>query len=152
MKNKILDTNLLVGLIRNDHFRDKFYEKYPLNENNLIISVVTEGEILALSIKWKWGKRKIERFFQLVKDIVIYPIKTRKIIDAYAQIDAYSQGKLENKPLPNKMSSRNMGKNDLWIASTAHVIDATLITTDRDFEHLHGTFLNLDSVTNADFK
>jgi len=88
MKARILDTNLIVGLIRNDSFKDKFYEKYPLKENNLIISVVTQGEILALSLKWKWGRRKVERFMDLVKDLAVYPIKTQKIIDAYAKIDA----------------------------------------------------------------
>jgi len=41
------------------------------------------------------------------------------------------------------MSSRNMGKNDLWIAATASAFDMVLITTDRDFEHLDNTFLKL---------
>lgn len=29
-----------------------------------------------------------------------------------------------------------MGKNDLWIAATAYVTGATLLTTDADFDHL----------------
>jgi len=44
-----------------------------------------------------------------------------------------------------------MGKNDLWIAATAYVIQATLTTTDKDFDHLNKTFINLDWVTNTDF-
>lgn len=59
----------------------------------------------------------------------------------YGQIDAYSQGKLENQPL--KKSSRNMGKNDLWIAAIASLTNSTLITTDRDFSHLDKSFLDL---------
>jgi predicted nucleic acid-binding protein len=39
------------------------------------------------------------------------------------------------------MTARNMGKNDLWIAATASVQSATLITTDKDFDHLNGVFL-----------
>lgn len=35
------------------------------------------------------------------------------------------------------MSSRNMGKNDLWVAATTLVTNATLITTDGDFDHLN---------------
>jgi len=37
-------------------------------------------------------------------------------------------------------TSRNMGKNDLWIAATAHVSNAILLTTDRDFDHLNGVY------------
>jgi tRNA(fMet)-specific endonuclease VapC len=34
------------------------------------------------------------------------------------------------------MSARNMGKNDLWIATTALYFDLELHTTDNDFDHL----------------
>lgn len=36
-----------------------------------------------------------------------------------------------------------MGDNDLWIAATASVTNTPLITTDKDFEHLNGVFLEL---------
>ena len=36
-----------------------------------------------------------------------------------------------------------MGKNDLWIAATAASINATLVTSDKDFGHLDGVFLNV---------
>ena len=36
-----------------------------------------------------------------------------------------------------------MGKNDLWIAATASVLKAILFTTDRDFDHLDGEFLEV---------
>ena len=38
-------------------------------------------------------------------------------------------------PIP--FSARNMGKNDLWIASTAFLFGLPLVTTDHDFDHLH---------------
>ncbi len=63
------------------------------------------------------------------------------LLERYAEIDAFSQGRLEEKPLTG--SSRNMGKNDLWIAATASVLNATLITTDKDFQHLHTHFLEV---------
>ncbi len=44
------------------------------------------------------------------------------------------------------MSARNMGKNDLWIAATAHVLGAKLLTTDADFNHLNEVFLDLMKV------
>ncbi len=83
--------------------------------------------------------------------LVILPIKARSIISAYARIDAYSQGKLPENPLPQRMTSRNMGKNDVWIAATAHAANATLVTTDHDFDHLEGTFFKLNQIDIEDF-
>jgi predicted nucleic acid-binding protein len=39
-----------------------------------------------------------------------------------------------------------MGKNDLWIAATAYILDATLLTADGDFDHLNGSFLDVKKV------
>lgn len=39
--------------------------------------------------------------------------------------------------------ARPMGKNGLWIAATARVTGATLLTTDADFDHLAPRFFNL---------
>jgi predicted nucleic acid-binding protein len=36
-----------------------------------------------------------------------------------------------------------MGKNDIWIAATASVLNATLLTTDGDFAHLNSVFLSV---------
>lgn len=60
------------------------------------------------------------------------------------KLTLFSQGRLPNKPL--SMSARNMGKNDLWIAATAHVLGAKLLTTDADFNHLNEVFLDLMKV------
>jgi len=42
------------------------------------------------------------------------------------------------------MTARNMGKNDLWIAATTHVLNATLVTTDKDFDHLDKIYIKRD--------
>ncbi len=36
-----------------------------------------------------------------------------------------------------------MGKNDLWIASTAALLGLKLVTTDADFNHLDQVFLEV---------
>jgi len=46
------------------------------------------------------------------------------------------------------MSARNMGKNDLWIAATAFISKSTLLTADKDFLHLQGSFINVVLVEN----
>ena len=75
--------------------------------------------------------------------VQVLPIARREILDAYAQIDAYSQSKHPTLNLPKGITARNMGKNDIWIAATAHAIGAALVTTDKDFHHLNGVFLNV---------
>ena len=65
-------------------------------------------------------------------------------MDAYVNIDAFSQGKTpapNGQPLNN--SSRNMGKNDLWIAATAYAMNAELLTTDGDFDHLYTSYFTV---------
>lgn len=64
-----------------------------------------------------------------------------KILEKYEEIDAFSQGR--HKTRKSNFSAINMGKNDLWIAATASAFDITLVTTDRDFNHLEGEFLKL---------
>jgi len=41
------------------------------------------------------------------------------------------------------MSARNMGKNDIWIAATTYLLEATLITLDKDFLHLDEVFFKV---------
>lgn len=48
-----------------------------------------------------------------------------------------------DKTTPVKFSSRNMGKNDLWIAATASAFDLQLVTMDKDFNHLTPSYINL---------
>jgi predicted nucleic acid-binding protein len=66
------------------------------------------------------------------------------VIYRYAEIDAFSQCRLVGKN--TDFTARNMGKNDLWIAATASVLDATLLTTDNDFDHLQNEFLQVAKV------
>ena len=35
-----------------------------------------------------------------------------------------------------------MNQNDMWIAATAHAIEAVLVSTDRDFEHLRDAWID----------
>jgi predicted nucleic acid-binding protein len=45
-----------------------------------------------------------------------------------------------------------MGKNDLWIASLAAILNLELITTDADFDHLHNVFFPVKKIIPADFR
>jgi predicted nucleic acid-binding protein len=45
-----------------------------------------------------------------------------------------------------------MGKNDLWIAATASLLNLQLVTTDKDFDHLETSFLSLRRVPQTEIQ
>jgi predicted nucleic acid-binding protein len=90
-----------------------------------------------------WGAKKQQDLNDLLRRVPHIDINHDAILQRYAEIDAFSQGKLASKNFPVGMSARNMGKNDLWIAATASVLNAALLTTDDDFDHLNGVFLTV---------
>ena len=42
-----------------------------------------------------------------------------------------------------------MGKNDLWIAASAVITNARILTTDGDFNHLDPDFISVDRLLYA---
>ena len=109
----------------------------------MIISVVTKAELLSLGIQNGWGEKKLSTLEKLLNKMYIIDINEsdNNLIEAYSKIDAYSQGRLQGNSLG--MSARNMGKNDLWIAATAYVANAELVTTNGDFDHLNGKWITV---------
>ena len=141
--NYLLDTNIILIYIRDLWTRDHIENKYdPFgNQNNPIISVVTVGEIKSIARRNYWGKAKVSLLNEILNNLIITDINVEDLVEMYAEIDAFSQGKIKEKPL--ELSARNMGKNDLWIAATAAVTKSKLLTTDHDFDHLDETYLEL---------
>ena len=121
----VFDTNLLIKHIR------KGQNVAP----RVIIPMPVVGELKAFAIKSDWGIQKVIFMNNLFNQFPLVEI-TEELTDIYAQIDAYSQGKLKGNPLSLGLSARNMGKNDLWIATTALYFDMELHTTDNDYDHL----------------
>lgn len=152
MANILLDTNIIVSMIRNQDFKESLYKKYDLFGHDLIISVVTEGELWSLALQWDWGTKRKQMLAQLLQSFIVYPIRVQSVIKRYAEIDAYRQGKWREKGLPLGVSARNMGKNDIWIAATASVLQARLLSLDNDFLHLDDIFLLLEKIDLGDKK
>jgi len=148
----VIDTNILLFSILNETFEDFYKNTYRQSNNDLVISAVTEGELKALALKRKWGRKKTNQVITTLQQYISYPVKLDSVINAYAQIDAYSQGVLDEKPLPNGMTARNMGKNDLWIAATTFVVSGTLITADKDFNHLADIYFPIHLVDINNFR
>lgn len=94
-----------------------------------LISYVTEAEIEVIAARNRWGEPRREQLRFLLTTFRRVSIEDPGVLKAYVEIDLYSG-----------RHQREMGKNDLWIAATAATYDATLLTTDQDFDHLDGVF------------
>ena len=137
-----IDTNILLHLLRNSQVVPRIQQAFKDNniDDSIFLSIVSVGEIESIALQRNYGKKKQSRLEQLLKEFLVIPIKSLDLIQNYAEIDAYSQGNLCGKPLPNGMSARNMGKNDLWIAATAAISNSIMFSTDKDLEHLDGQY------------
>jgi tRNA(fMet)-specific endonuclease VapC len=142
----LLDTNIVLNLIRESPLSKQLKTDFQLFKlpQRLFVSVVVEGELESLALQNQWGIIKRNDLTHYLDNLIIVDIRVQSIIKRYAEIDAFSQNKLQNRPLNN--SARNMGKNDLWIAATASVLNIPLLTTDNDFLHLDKEFLTLIKV------
>ncbi|RMG68691.1 MAG: type II toxin-antitoxin system VapC family toxin [Bacteroidetes bacterium] len=139
----VLDTSVVLLSLLNERFDTFFGATYRQAGNDLVISAVSEGELWSLAFQRQWGSSRQQKLASSLSQFIVYPVKVQSVVQGYARIDAFSQGKLADKPLPPGLSARNMGKNDLWIAATAYVLGAELLTFDQDFVHLEGTFCGL---------
>ena len=143
--NFLGDTNILIHYIRSSDLYQKLDQQHSFFQipNRTFISVVSVGEIFSIAKQRGWKTAKLNALNEILKDLRPLPIAQQSIIEAYADIDAYSQGKHSSFILPKNMSARNMGKNDLWIAASAHALKLRLVTTDKDFSHLKEDFIEL---------
>ncbi len=142
--NFLWDTSILLHYVRkSEKFQDAdraiaFFD----NGNRVFLSVINIGEIESLAYQLSWGQVKRDELQKLLEKTTLLGIY-EEVIHAYARIDAFSQGKLSGLPLPSGVTARNMGKNDIWLAATAHVGKFRFATTDNDFDHLDRAFIDL---------
>ena len=143
--NYLYDTNILAFIIKQDPAIEKLEKEIAQDAGNLrIISIVTKAEIETLAVLFKWGDHKKEQLKNLLDQFLIVPIDSQQMVATYVELDTFSQGKHSTKS--SGLTARNMGKNDLWIASTAALLGLKLVTTDTDFGHLHQIFMEIQYI------
>ncbi len=107
----VLDTNIILHYLRESEISikvDKDFNPLDSTINEAILSVVSIGELKALSKINHWGKRRLSKLENLLEELIVTDVNYEDILERYAEIDAFSQGKLKHKPL--NLSARNMGK------------------------------------------
>jgi len=141
----ILDTNILVHLIRGSEKAQVLKTELAFEnpQNRFFISIVTKAEIRTLSYIFDWGEAKRQEIEQIFTNLTILNIN-ESVVEKYVEIDSYS--KCKHPSLERKASHIKMGKNDIWIAATTSVLQATLVTADKDFDHLEGVFIAIKKI------
>lgn len=143
MSRLVLDTGILLGLVLD--------KSWPALDSSgardqtavRLTSIVCHGELLSISKQRAWGSKKRARVESVLNAIQAASVGSRHLLDVYAHMDAWSRGKQQGPAgEPPIQPSRKMGKNDLWIAATAHLARATLLSTDKDFAHMHGVWFD----------
>jgi tRNA(fMet)-specific endonuclease VapC len=131
--NLLLDTNILIHLIRDNQVGRSIESRFRLRNRPVrpLISIVTVGELLAVARKRGWGPGKVQALEDLLDTAALVDIHSRPILEAYAEIDFF----LERSGWP-------IGQNDVWIAATAVVSGAHLLTMDKDFDPLCPAYLD----------
>lgn len=145
----IYDTNILLQILRNADAMNKIQARLGYRYLEECVSIVTIAEIRSLSIQFNWGKPRIDQMTRVLADLPAIDINSPEIINRYVEIDCYSKRK--HPTLVSDFSTIKMGKNDLWIAATASVYQRSLLTTDLDFQHLHGNFIDINYVNDSVF-
>jgi len=148
MKNIVIDTCVIIHIVRDTTTGRKCIEALQKFDEapNIIISVVTKAELQSFILQNNWGKQKVERLNKILGEITCVDINNsdKMLLKAYSEVDAFSKRKTMDKN--GKLlvgAARKMGKNDLWIAATAFALDVPIMTSDGDFDHLNGVFLNV---------
>ena len=123
----ILDSNILLNYVRRSALAEVIELRYGmLTVTDVpLISIVSVGELKALALQLAWGEQRRRQSDALLEYFTVVPLPFANTVETYAEIDNYS-----------KRNGVPMGKNDLWIAATAAVTGARLLTTDKDFDHL----------------
>jgi len=147
--NYLIDTNILLNIVRSKNYAG-ILDFLNLQDSLIYISIVTEAEIRSLALRNKWSNFRLSLLDNFLTQVNIIEVN-QLLINSYTEIDAYSQRSNPNFLNYPFATPRNMGKNDLWIASLAAMLSLTLVTTDVDFNHLNGVFFDVKKIDPFDF-
>ncbi len=129
----LLDTNIVIFLVRGGPLGQTIDRRFQLRARpeRPPVSVVTLGEALAFARQRGWGAARIERLRELLRELVPVNLNSQPVLERYAEISEFL-----------RRNGRTLSDNDVWIAACASAAEATLLTTDRDFDPLAGQYLD----------
>ncbi|WP_438025827.1 PIN domain-containing protein [Sorangium sp. So ce233] len=128
----LLDTAVVLHLVRGNDTSRRIDAAMGLSgrAERPLISIITVGEALGFAQYRDWGEDKTERLRACLEQFVAIDINDEGVFEAYAAMHAFLVRR-----------GRKLSDNDIWIAACARATSATLLTTDKDFDPLHGEFI-----------
>jgi hypothetical protein len=125
MSKHLLDTSILLHYVRGSAVAEYLDTQYHPSElpNHSVVSVVSPGEMYSLSYSLKWGQARQDILKKLLNSIPAVDINHSAIINSFAEIDSYRQGKHPSKPLPAGESAKAIGDNDFMDCLYCHRIE-----------------------------
>lgn len=131
MKVYLLDTNVIIGLLRNGEHLDRLIE---LGEGRVAISVITYYEIyvgIEKSPNTKLRKKKCQKFEELVELLTVIPFGREEAKEAAkirVSLEAIGKG-----------IGKGIGPMDTLIAGLASTNDCVLVTGNtKEFKRVKG--------------
>lgn len=127
----LLDTNVLLALLRGKELGEFVTRTYRLREvlRRPLISIVSHGELLAMAKRQNWSQKRMESLNSILDSMVTLDLNDPSILEGYVAVDQAN--------MQVKSGARTLSNNDMWIAATTCAAKAVLLTTDKDFLHLH---------------
>ena len=125
----LLDTNTSSDLMNSAQASLTGWARAVSSGDDVCLSVVNVGEHLFGIERLGPGKRQDyyrQRLDEITARLTVLDLP-RDAVPIYGRIKAVTQAR-----------GRTIGDNDLWIASTALSLGATLVTRDRDFDAVDG--------------
>ena len=136
----VLDTSVVVDVARNNRSGQAILETYSLKNraDRPLISVITTGEMLGIAKAQAWSSDKTKVLHELLSEFVKLEL-TPEVIEAYSDLVALC-----------RQQNHTMGQqNDMWIAATAKVTGAVLLTGDSGFNWLNPQFIRVEYIPRA---
>lgn len=126
----LMDTGVVLQALRDNPLWKRIDAEYQLlvRKERPILPIVCVGELLAIGRMNGWEAPRLASLESLLANLTIADIRSRQVLEKYAEIKAFLRGK-------------QVGQNDMWIASIASVTGAHVLTCDKDFERLDGHFI-----------
>jgi tRNA(fMet)-specific endonuclease VapC len=124
----LLDSNIISYLVNENQRVGEHLKQLP-ESDRVIICTIVRGEVLFGVERMSPGRRKeeiTEKLSKLLAGFRCEPLP-ETAADQYANLKRQRQAK-----------GLSMDDNDLWIAATALVVDAVLVTHDEDLLNVNG--------------
>ena len=114
MNAVVVDTDVVSLVFKGDRRADKYLS--ALATPDLLVSFMTEAELERWILQAKWGPERIIRFRTYMKRFVSVP-SSRDLIVNWAEVMVAARS-----------AGRRIDVADAWIAATARLYDAPLVT------------------------